>query len=331
MGYKDIDYRMGQVKDQIRNGRAPLAVALSDADIARLKRDTKSYVEYILGSFPYADGQLTYRFDERYLYFGEEYLTAKGRDRCRTGDMRSLVYADLLRETEPDPSEVVFLHLWGCCGQTATSTPAAHVKSERWIDVGAGQELRDATWSYSCVAGGTPGSFGIAGATNYVAAHEMGHNLSGAGDCYGCETPGNPVDCAYCTQDAAGFWVNRWDPRPTGGPPDTGRYFMDYVCPGCRYWIRLAPLKTDGGVDYGDGYRNTISWLAPGYDPSALVVSGEMQQGGPAQFEPLVILQNTELDLAPGQGGDYAFVLLDEGGKELSRTGFTPSFQLSGR
>jgi hypothetical protein len=106
---------------------------------------------------------------------------------------------------------------------------------------------------------------------------------------------------------------------------------MDYVCPGCRYWIRLAPLKTDGGVDYGDGYRNTISWLAPGYDPSALVVSGEMQQGGPAQFEPLVILQNTELDLAPGQGGDYAFVLLDEGGKELSRTGFTPSFQLSGR
>jgi hypothetical protein len=124
-----------------------------------------------------------------------------------------------------------------------------------------------------------------------------------------------------------GFWPNRWS-REEGK-----LYFMDG--PTGDNWMILESMQALGEVTCWDsdgidinGYADLL--LNPRFrnddDPAALLVSGSITKDGQATLLPFLVLPEAFLDRAPGSTGNYTFVLKDDAGHVLSRTGFDLAF-----
>lgn len=167
-----------------------------------------------------------------------------------------------------------------------------------------------------------------------------------AGHLYGCPDRRNVAPAAD------GFWVNRWISISS----QTSAYIMDSCIQAgsCTWtWMTLEDMRTcidtgecghrltDGTIVWGDiGHGETTYGLASdGYlnllqsdrlvsedDPAALLVSGMINKNGTASLDPFIYLPEATLDIAPGGEGNYYFLLLDETGNVLSKSGFEVSF-----
>jgi hypothetical protein len=133
------------------------------------------------------------------------------------------------------------------------------------------------------------------------------------------------VDCAYCSLDAEGFWVNRWRSFPVGSP-----YFSHAICDGCVYWNRLEPSVDKYGNPNPDGYRNAIGRFAPIPDPDVLIIRGDVLRDGQVTLDPFLVLPDGTPDLAPGSVGEYSLVLIGDAGQVLETFGFDVSFTVYG-
>ncbi|MEM2051050.1 MAG: putative Ig domain-containing protein [Thermoproteota archaeon] len=136
-----------------------------------------------------------------------------------------------------------------------------------------------------------------------VVAHEIAHTLAYSDDIY---------SGSFChIRGSDGYWVEKRKPM-------SERYtwfFMDYA--GCGiYWINQ------------DGYTRLLLSLKSTRDPEVVGVRGVVFQNGTASFKPFLRLENQTVDLEPGTVGNYYFILLDQAGRELLRTGFNCTFTL---
>ena len=329
-GYPDLDARMEDVHNTLFEGKAPLSLALKAEEIQRMKNTTDQFGELFLGSFPIADGKYSYSFESSYVYFREDYYEAIGvTDLCDSRTFILDVREDIL---EADPSvDYVILELpTGCCGQ---SHPVA-----AYVDGGIGLANGRIDWPHYCVypppdpentSTPTPGpdKFPFGGAAVDTVIHESAHVWNGATDCYGCERgdpPDRTLDCSTCFTDEDGFWVNGWQSFSSGE-----QSFMWYVDPSVIRWWRMEPMVHTSGSLYGDGYLNMVEAFEDVDDPQVLLVKGSVTRSGQASLGSFKILENGRPDYPPGAEGDYAFVLKDAAGKELSRTGFYPMFEIS--
>lgn len=322
-GYTDIATRLQDVKDAEANGSVPISLALSTAEQERLEREARRFVNFFLATWPIADTKISYRLVDEF-YFEEEYLKDHGHNTCFNGpfihDMRNMATT-----AEPGSDVVILLRAFGCCGQS----PGVYVD--------AGLELAGwpANWEHDMVNVDLDPShedyvcwdwdFPLDGAADYVISHELNHWLLGMpGECYACTDPTHVwADCAYCTTDQDGFWVNAWIPIPQGS-----NYFMYDVNPGAIYWNRLEPSRTKFGTENPDGYLNAIEYFRPVEDPEVLVVKGSLTADGEVSLEPFLILPEAILDLRPAESGQYSVDLLDANGGTLGSWGFSPDFMV---
>ena len=127
-----------------------------------------------------------------------------------------------------------------------------------------------------------------------------------------------------------GFWVNRWITTD-----DDMNYFMDSNFPTGthfpHYWMRLGST-TDHcqGTPFWDGYAmllHSSRFIHP-TDPEGLLVSGTVNKDNSVTLDPFIYLGDTELTLNPGNEGNFFFVLKDENGNVLSKSGFDVSFYM---
>jgi hypothetical protein len=324
-GYSDVAARMEAARDALDQGRVPLSVALSSEDIARLEREASRYVGFFLGAFPIADSEISFRLYD-YMYFQAEYLSAHGFNRCNDWQWRDDTN-DLMFSAYPDADVVILLRVMGCCGQSPGVFVDAGLElvgsPPDWHHVIGNEDLSPGDPDYIC----WDWSYPLQGAAEYVIGHELNHwLLDYGGECYDCLNPAHMgVDCAYCTLDAEGFWVNRWMSFAQGSP-----YFSHAVCDGCIYWNRLEPSVDKYGNPNTDGYRNAIGRLAPIPDPDVLLVRGDVERSGEVTLDPFMILPDGLPDLGPGSSGDYSIVLLGESGQILDTFGFDVSFAVYG-
>jgi hypothetical protein len=295
-----------------------------------MKDTTHQFGELFLGSYPIADGKYSYSFESSYLYFREDYYKDIGVDNLCDSDTFILDVREDILEANPAVDYVILELPTGCCGQ-------AHHESA-YVDGGVGISNGRIDWLHYCVYPPPdpentstptpgPGKFPFGGAGLDTVIHESAHVWNGATDCYGCEKgkpPDNTLDCSTCSTDEDGFWVNGWQPFDRGGDS-----FMWYVNGASIRWWRMEPMTHLDGSLYGDGYLNMIEAFEDVDDPQVLLVKGTITRSGQASLSSFKILENGRPDYPPGADGDYAFVLKDASGKELSRTGFDPMFEIS--
>ena len=154
-----------------------------------------------------------------------------------------------------------------------------------------------------------------------------------AGICRGICPGGGPVftgpDARITHPASDGFWVNQWIHAG-----ESNNYFMDIPTSGPfpGHWMRLYGTSQHcTGTAFNDGMLNMLadpSFLSE-IDPPVLMVRGTIDRTGRAYFGPFLYMPESNLDLAPDSRGDYYIVLLDTSGQVLSRSGFTPSFEIS--
>ena len=164
-----------------------------------------------------------------------------------------------------------------------------------------------------------------------------------------------------------GFWVNKWLPRGSEnsvyfmagctGPWGEGSCTGSVVETHIYDWARLGSVREcvdtgecghhipGGAIVYGDigdagfhagierdGYRLLL--YSPNfyseYDPEVLLVSGTINKNSTVLLNHFYHLTNASLDILLGGEGDYYLVLLDHDRNILSKSGFKPSFYLTG-
>ena len=324
-GYSDVDTRIDAARAALDGGRVPLHVALAEDDVERLEREARRFVEFFLGSFPIADSQISYRLIDN-MYFQAEYLSAHGYNPCHYWNWHEDVN-DLVFATYPDTDVVILFRVMGCCGQS----PGVYVDAglelagspPDWRHRVNNPDLSPGDAGYAC----WDWTFPLQGAAEYVIGHELNHwFLHMPGECYACSQAGHlDVDCASCTLDAEGFWVNRWQSFALGSP-----YFSHSVCDGCEYWNRLDPSWKKSGVLNPDGYRAAIEAFASIADPQVLIVRGDAARSGEVTLDAFMLMPEGVPDLAPGAPGAYSLVLLGAQEQVLGTWGFDVSFTVYG-
>jgi hypothetical protein len=320
-GYTDPDGWVSRVRDALTEGSVPISVALTEEDVARLEDDARRYAEFMLGAYPFAESEVSYRIGGR-LYFEEDYIEAQGGNPCHKGIFHSGMDT-MVKAAYPDVDVIILFTIFGCCGQSpgvyvdaGLSLTGSHPK---WHHERINLDLTPADDDYYC----WNWDLDYNPAAEYVIGHELCHYLLGMrGECYACGDPDHEhVTCSTCRIDVDGFWVNRWVEIPMGTP-----YFMDSICGGCLYWIRLEPSENKSGGENPDGYLNAIDRFSVDGDPTVVLVRGTIARSGEASFKPFWILEEGTTDLRLQHEGMYTIAMVDSMGRDIATWGIDISF-----
>jgi len=365
MGYSDISGRYNDVfnyENTHHTGFAPLSMALNLRDIERLKDEARMQVDYFTSVYPVADYKVSYYFMEDKLYFLDDYIVDRSPERrlCPTsveavnhtgeyyadkvwwfrGDLKAAIQA------EKGCDFVVFMPIFGCCGQSMSSYNTGYA------NVDAGILIHGNDWNHELAywSNDTPSqdlgtcfdwTFAYDGASDQTLAHEFNHaQLDFEPECYSCYPSfGNSGFCGDCLADE-GFSLYRWRSYEKGvwiggTDPQSGQYsnymtyrgnayFADAV--GWNGWNRLNGTRWREGdnVSFG-GYLSALIHFANESDPKALQVRGWISKNGSSGFYPFIMLENSTLEQSD-INATYSIVLLGQSNNELGSFTFSPSF-----
>jgi len=320
--------------------------------IASIQPSVKRQIEYLLAVFPIADSKISY--DIKALIWRDG--TYGYSTYCGDNEDRGAFQRRIAREAKDAGYD--FGIAIGCgggggaSGQDAVNVGIdagnevlAHEFNHQVTGMGDIYSYRHCDWAVPyCEYGSTwdncPDGYSWGQCQSWCTGQ--------GGKLYGCPDTRNVVPASD------GFWVNRWIPISS----QTSAYIMDGCIQSgsCTWrWMRLEDIRTcvgrgecghrlpDGTIAWGDighgidapgidndGYLNLLESdrFVSEADPEALLVSGTINKNGTATFDPFIYLPNATLDIAPGEEGDYHFVLLDERGNVLSKSGFAVSFYM---